>query len=530
MLAGPTSALSRIWEANLARPEEFLGQGFRLTAPGDPESLGGAYDAAGAEETSMLPSPPGDWRALYSASLGWNGLLRREGAVFGEIASGRADQAAWIRPLPLLDLALTWSRALERNRYTEPNKMDAHLGGTRDARGLAIAYHLLPPSEDRNGAGFLNLVDFALSIPDVDRQGFVWSLAAGGRRWRAEYSLEQGDIDEPFAVTNLDSGGNGERVPGVYRVRTLSHRILGTLPLGSGSLTLLGIYANGVPRHPGSDQEYWFSDSSRSAEASARYGRSFAWGEGFFRAAYGESEVLTYGRRIPPGSEGLKRFHYARNHAETWGASLGRDPLAGASRLTAATPADARTGLYLGAGYRDYAWTSRPFPGSLEARNETLSYNRLGLSFLANLYGGLLKESEIISGSLHAGSWEVHGDWSAGARAWSGSAGLSAYRTDFRLQYDGHSLSQRLFSIDTSAGYGGSPSGHLIGVTPRLGAAWSRGRFRAEIAASQVVPLVVAIDGPDGSSASQGGSDGSPASYPWFRNGFAAQAGIQAGY
>ena len=329
----------------------------------------------------------------------------------------------------------------------------------------------------------------------------------------------------------------------------------------------MGLYGIGTPYRPENNQEYWFSDSSRRVDAVARYARPFAWGEGNLRVAFRESEAITFGRRIPPGSEGLKRFHYARNHGQLLEIGAGREPAGTESEASNASfapnaPWDRGvSGLSLGAAYRDYAWTSTPSPDALDAHNETLSYNRLGLSFIANLYGGLFKESEIISGSFHAGTWEVHGGWSgrlpwlspagsegatgsgsgfgsgtgsgigAGGRgrfgAWRGTGALSLYRTDFRLRWEGHSLSQRVFSVDTSAAYGGGPSGHLIGATPRLGAAWSLGRFRAEITASQAVPLILEVDG-TGNSGS--GSARSSESYPWFRNGFVAEARLQAGY
>lgn len=533
----PALALSRAWEANLASPGDFL-------------FVGGA--AGATWDTYGLPYPEGDWRAAYAASAEWNGWLRREGAVTDEIASAGAAQALWIRPEPLLALALTWSHDLERNRYAEPGKLNASLGGRRSGMGMAAVYRLLDdggadvgaeggaPGGEAPGGVFL---DLGLAVPEFDRHGFSWSAAMGNRaRWRLEYALERRDVDEPFRVENLDSSGSGEMVEGTYRARTLSHRVSAELPLAGGSLALSGAYAEGEPWRP--HGEFWFTDSSRRVEAAARFSRAIgrgtgmAWGVWSAHASYREAEAISLGRRIPQGSEGAKRFHYARNHVRDFAAGVGRGP----ARRAGGTPGGPKGGAFgrepyglgVGAEFRDYAWKSSPSPDALEARSETLSYNRLGLSFIANLYGGLFKESELLSGSMRASAWEAHGGWRFGipvpaalggrSRPLSAAAGLSLYRTGFRLEWEGRSVSQRLLSVDTSAAYGSARSGRLIGATPRLEAVWNHGVFRIGAYASQVVPLSLETDGPGS------GGMGSDTRYPPFRNGFTAALRLEAGY
>lgn len=102
------------------------------------------------------------------------------------------------------------------------------------------------------------------------------------------------------------------------------------------------------------------------------------------------------------------------------------------------------------------------------------------------------------------------------------------FRTGFSLDWEGRSLSQRLFSVDTSAAYGASPRGGIVGLTPRLGAAWTLGRFRAEWAVSQVLPLSVEIHG--AGSGTGPGNMGSAADYPLFRNGFVSFTQLEAGF
>jgi hypothetical protein len=529
----PALGLSRAWEANLARPGDFLFTG---------AEAGAAWDASG------LPYPAGDWRALYSASAQWDGWLRREGgegAATEEVASGGAAQALWIRPEPMLALALTWSHDLERNRYAEPGRLNAALGGVRSEMGMAAVYRLLGDG----GAAGDAFLDMGLAVPAFDRHGFSWKAAVGNRaRWRLEYALDRRDVDEPFSVENLDTSGGGEKMEGAYRARTLSHRVSAEMPLAGGSLALSGAYAEGTPWRP--HAEFWFSDSSRRAEAGARYARAIGnggdgsgrdWGVWSSHASYRETEAISLGRRIPPGSEGAKRFHYARNHGRDFAAGVGRDPAPALKAFKGFQGPAGREpdGLSLGAEVRDYVWKSAPSPDALDARSETLSYNRLGLSFIANLYGGLFKESEIVSGSFRASAWEAHGAWRFGIpipsalggrnRPLSASAGVSIYHTDFRLDWEGRSLSQRLFTVDTSAAYGSARRGHLIGATPRLQADWIQGRFRAGLAVSQVLPLRFKTRG---AGADAGEDAGGPAEtrYPAFRNGFTAALRLEAGY
>lgn len=443
----------------------------------------------------------------------------------------------------MLALALTWSHDLERNRYAEPGRLNAALGGMRSEMGMAAVYRLLADG-GAEGDAFL---DLGLAIPGFDRHGFSWKAAMGSRaRWRLEYALERRGVDEPFSVENLDTSGGGEKVEGAYRARTLSHRMAAELPLAGGSLALSGAYAEGTPWRP--HLEFWFTDSSRRAEAAARYARAIGngsgrdWGIWSAHASYRETEAISLGRRIPPGSEGAKRFHYARNHGRDFAAGVGRDPASGALMPLRSQKGPAGRepdGLSLGAEVRDYAWKSEPSPDALDARSETLSYNRLGLSFIANLYGGLFKESELVSGSFRASAWEAHGGWRFGIpipsalggrhRPLSASAAVSIYRTDFRLDWEGRSLSQRLLTVDTSAAYGSERRGYLIGATPRLQADWIQGRFRLGLAVSQVVPLRFKTRGA-GADAGEDGGGAAETRYPVFRNGFTAALRLEAGY
>lgn len=490
-------SLSRIWSADLARPADLLPMGRPLP-----------------EDTSMIPYPEGDWKAVYAGSLTWTGWLRSEGASsYSDVASGQAAQALWVRPMPQLDLGLTWFERMERNRYVDSGHIEARMGETRRGLGLTVVEHVLP------GASGRPYLDAGVAVPDAARQGYAWMLAAGRRdAWHAEYSLAQGDVAEDFFVLNLDPGGDHETVQGLYRVRTKAHRILIKAPLGGGRLSALGAYGESEPWRP--EGEFWFSDSSQRVDGNLAFSHPFALGQWRALTGYRESEATTFGRRIPPGSDGLKRFHYARNHAQSWEA--------GGERL----PAEGETGgLRLGLAYRDYAWKSTPSADALDARDETLSYNRLGLSFIANLYGGLYKAAEIIGGTFEAGAWVADLEWRGRAETRMGGleavAGLTGFRTGFRLDVAGNTLSQKFLTVDTSAAYGPHIRGYLAGVTPELRLKWSWRRLGLEAGAAQIVPVAVSIEQPGKKPPLH---PGAATSYPLFHNGFTAHLSLEAGY
>jgi hypothetical protein len=401
----------------------------------------------------------------------------------------------------------------------EPGELDVRLGGDRRSLGIAWVQSLLPHAE---GQPF---VDAGVLIPDSRRQGHAWMLAAGREgSWRLEYGFAREEAEEEAVVVNLDTAGNGEVVRGLYKSRVEEHRLLARVPAAGGEVSVVLLYGTADPRRP--DREFWFCDSSRRLQGHLAYGRSLgsagqgneglgawrAWGD------FQEAEAYSMGRRVPPGSEGVKRYHFARNHALRWelgaeaGSAVGRD-----------------LGWRLGGAYSRWSWTSDPPDDALDSRRETLSYNRLGLSFIANLYGGLFKLSEMVSGEAVAGIAGLDGGWRGRLGPLEGGAGLSLYRTGFDFEVRGHTLSQRLIVVDTSDAFRNSWRGWLVGATPRFFAAADFGFARLEAEAAQALPLHVEVRRQDGKGNRSAG-DGNGARYRLLRNGFAARARLVAGF
>lgn len=501
-LAIPASAQSRLWRANLADAGDFL-----PTLRGNPP------------DTSLIRIPAGGRLLGFESDAAWNGILEREDEGRTELLSAGAVHSLWARPMAGTALGLSWRDVRDRSRHVEPGELDARLGGDRRSLGIAWVQSVLPHAA---GQPF---VDLGVLVPDLRRQGHAWMLAAGREGvWRLEYGFTREEVEEEAVVTNLDTAGNGEEVRGLYKSRVEEHRLLARMPAAGGGVSVLLLYAEADPRRP--EREFWFCDSSRRIQGRLAYGRSLGEGApgrerfGAWQAwaEFQEAEAYSMGRRIPPGSEGVKRYHFARNHAVRWEAGAEAGPAI-----------HRRMGWRVGGAYRRLSWTSDAPDDALESRRETLSYNRLGLSFIANLYGGLFKLSEMISGEAEAGIAELDGDWRGRLGPLEGGAGLSLYRTDFDLEARGHSLTQRLIVVDTSGTFHRTWRGWLVGAAPRLYAAADFGFARLEAEAAQSLPLHVEVRRED-ESGSRGVGDGDGARYRLFRNGFAARARLVAGF
>jgi hypothetical protein len=347
--------------------------------------------------------------------------------------------------------------------------------------------------------------------------GLQWMLAGGVTgMWRLEYGFTQEEIREDARVVNLDTNGPAETVSGVYRGRVREHRAVAQGPLAGGRASLLALYGYARPRRP--EEEFWFCDSSRHMRGRIGYSRPAAWAGWGAWGDFQEAEAHTIGRRIPPGSEGVKRFHFARNHALLW--ELGAEGRRGGGSRSAR----------VAALYRSLAWDSDPPRDALDSRRETLSYNRLGLSFIANLYGGLFKMSELIEGRLRAGAAELDASGTMRVGPFRAGAGLSLWRMGLDFRVNGATVEQKFIALDTSDTFHFAYSGWIAGASPRLSAALDFGQVSLEAEAAQALPLFSDLRREGDSGESKPAGDASGSDFAWGRNGFTAAARLRAGF
>lgn len=512
LMALPSAAQSRLWNANLLDPRDLI--------PGLDRN---------AADTALIRAPGPGTRAGWSGDGSWLGVLHREDeGGNSEVLSAGVSQSLWARVAPGSIMSLDWTGTLDRNRRHEPGALDAGLGVERGTLGLTGRHSVFGEAAPSAGSPFL---DAAVRIPDRHRASFSAMLAGGvAGRWRVEWGIARQDVGEDAKVVNLDTAGNGETVQGLYKVRVEDHRLVVKSPLAGGELSVLGGFGWSRPRRP--EREFWFCDSSRSLRGRMAYLREDGAPGGLAWRAWGdfrEGEAITIGRRIPPGSEGVKRFHYARNHAVLF-------ELGGQGGTEIPDEMDGRgpgpshgLGWRAGGLYRRLEWKSDAPDNALDERRETLSYNRLGLSFIANLYGGLYKLSELIRGDVSLGLLEANGAGTLHYGPATVEMGIALWRAGIEAEVSGETLSQRLVVVDTSASFRHRYGGQVLGATPRLRAALSFRFLRLEAEAAQALPLwsdVRRLDGPGGG----GSSNGDQASYAPFRNGFEARARLAAGF
>lgn len=495
LLQGQVFSLSRIWQANLIEA-------------GDLFSVKSIFE----QDTTNIPYPEGNWQFQYQGSLDWLGLMKKESSNPYEVSSRFFQNTFWYRPMPQLDMAVTEFHNSEKNRFLDSAQIEGTLGESRHSIGITLMLHLIP------GQNYEPFLDLGFKIPSIDRQDLVW-LFGGGKRglWHAEYSLARNLESENFFVRNLSPSGGGEEVEGFYKTEVVSHRFSIQVPLLDGRVSSWVSYGNSLPDRPKS--EFWFTDSSRKIEGNLSIMYPWFLGDWALSGSFRESEAITLGRRIPPGTDGLKRFHYAKNHAILW--QLGAENIW------------QKYGITAGIFYRDYSWNSRPSENALTIRNETLSYNRLGLSFIANLYGGFFKESELISGDFSSGSWIAQTNWQKNFSThwgfWETKIQISGFRSSFNLDVEGKTISQKFLSVDTSASYGPHTKGFFTGVTPQFQVKWGLGKFSVETGVAQIIPIQISTEGSKGNSSSPS-EPHTNSKNPLFQNGFSCHLNLQAAY
>lgn len=487
----------RPWEANLLHPAHAI--------PG--------LDRA-APDSALVAVPR--HAVEFRGDGAWLGVLRREGKGSSEVFAAGAAASLGFRLPTGTGIAIETSARRDRNRQVSPGELDARLGAEREALG-GVFSHGLFPVPGGHGDPFL---DMAVRIANREEMGFQWMLA-GGRQglWRVEYGLTQEEVLEDGRLVNLDTNGAGETVEGTYRGRVREHRLVAKAPLFGGAASLLTAFESARPRRP--DQEFWFCDSSARLRGRLAYRRPLAKDPALGWGAWGdfqEAESHSIGRRIPPGSEGVKRFHFARNHALRW--ELGGEGFQEGPRLA----------WHASGRYRRLDWDSHPPEDALESRRETLSYNRLGLSFIANLYGGLFKMSELMEGRLRSGTAELDGSGTLRFGPVKAGAGVALWRAGLDLRAEGRTLEQRFLAVDTAEAFRLRYRGAVWGATPRLSATLRHRHLVLEAEMAQALPVWVDIrrEGAAGGSRPAGTGDGDV--FAFGRNGFAARLRLTAGY
>lgn len=411
-------------------------------------------------------------------------------------------------------------------RYRDPEQYSAKLKSQQNEILFGTLYHFLNPNEP--GPKLDLLLDFrAVTLLDYTL-GFCWSrfgnLEKSGET-RLEFLQTFRDARDEFQFEDLRPAGSGERVQGTYNASYQSSSFQAEGRRGPGIWAGRAVYSWSRPNRP--QTEYSFTDSSQSLIM----GASFRGGShlSYLGYSYGEGQIRTFGLRIPPGSEGSKRFHYGFIQTSF-------QELRAESAPYFLLPHSSSS---MGLAASEYTLHSTPSPEAFSNHKETLSYNRLGLSFIADVYGGFSRSGELIrmDGSVRQLEWKLkHIQWIS-SLCLEFSAPLILSLADFDLK--GETRTHGPFSTQIDRTYRFGKIGSILSVTPRLTGewdldTWGEGKLKLGGKVAQVLFLWSDLADKQGTS-SKGGGIGEGAldpgsTYPIFENGFFGELSLTLEY
>ena len=496
-----------------------------------------ALDAAGLDLDAILFHRQ-DSQTFTSPFLEWENLgrfrltteysrtpsLQKNGLDTATVRQVQEIQTLYLSVGSQADLKLGRYHKEDIYYYRDPKNYSANLKTQQHSIPFGTLYHVLNSNEP--GSKLDLLLDFrAVTMLDYTL-GFCWSRfgnleKAGATRF--EFLQTFRDARDEFQFEDLRAEGSGEHVKGTYNASYQSSSLQTESRLGPGIWAGRAIYAWSSPNRP--QTEYSFTDSSQSLILGASFrGRSHL---GYLGYTYGEGQIRTSGLRIPPGSEGSKRFHYALIQTSF-------QELRAESTPYSLLPHSASS-MELAAS--EYTLHSTPSPQAFSNHKETLSYNRLGLSFIADVYGGFSRSGELIrmDGSLR--QLELMPKHIHRISCLRFELAVPVVLSFIDFNFIGETHTEGPFSTQIDRTYQFGKTGSILSVTPRLTgewdlAIWGERKIKLEGKVAQVLFLwseIVDKPGTSSSAAGNGSGLGSGkgpggldrvSNYPIFENGF----------
>ncbi len=415
-------------------------------------------------ENIFFASPFTEWenirRLRLVADYDWTPTLDKTGSQSATLRAYEESQTLYYAIAPQADLKL--ARRDYRSDFTLKDSAAYVLGmhSRRFGFPFGALYHLVP--QTKAGGRLDLLVDFHAVDHLEYTLGFDWmqapgSFHSGGIRWQFSTTFRDGSEQVDFQDNRPK--GTGEKVQADFYSRLQSTSSQLEIPMGTGVLALCARYTSSKPTLPRS--EYNLTDSSQTLRLGLAYRIPQSLGSVWY--AYEEGQARTIGLRVPPGSEGTKRFHYALT-----GTSLQE------ARFESRTWSLLRQGLSsLSLGGNSLTLRSSPPADAIDERKETLSYNRLGLSYIADIYGGFSRNGELVTtrGSLR----QIEGTARhiQEFRGWRMDLALPMALSWIDFDLDGQTVDQGVFSTTVDRTYAYGRSGRILSVTPRLSVEWA---------------------------------------------------------
>ena len=413
---------------------------------------------------------------------------------------------------PLKGLALGVGDHASAWRQAYGNSRDWRIDWSEERRSLPVSvfYRWRAREED---AFYLEGMAEAV---DPGRDAYRGALGVGHREggpWRVEASYSQESYGEGFHVSGVGPDSIPRDWHALYLGRLWNVGVVADKTWDWGSLAIKAGYRRSQPRRDGS--AYQLSDSSQAILLGARWQGppTRPW-----RAEweYGESQSHSFGRRLPSGSEGYKRFHYALGHGYShhagWEMGSGKD-------------SPEPWGWTLGLTHRFYRYRNVPLAEAWQDRKETLSYNRLESSFLADVYGGFHNSSEMATMQVDLQHLALRPTLTLGKDAGIFlEAGLPLAWIYLKAGFRDSTVTRDLVASRTERAYAWESRGPMLLATPSLGFGLRRGPLSASARAAHAFVAWNGLRSPGDPS----GRKGEASSFPFLGNGalLEAQAGL----
>jgi hypothetical protein len=488
------------------------------------------------KERVFYDSPFSEWDSLgqgrLQAHINYSPTLQKNSSDSATLRTTEELQMAYIALGSQACVKFGRSRKNSLYRISDSASYVADLKSQVEEFPVGILYHLLNPIQ--HGSQFDLLMDIhGLKLLDYT-MGFRWNRPMPSLRSRGlsfEFLHTFSDIADPFHIVDLRPAGSGENVFGTFNTHYQGASMIAEIPLGDNLWTGSADYRWSRPDMAKS--EYSFTDSSQSL----RLGMAFTGPPPLAKIwyAYQEARVRTTGRRIPPGSSGSKRFHYALTSTslhEMRIASTRRDFYSNSS-----------TSMEIAGNWNSF--NSTPPDEAINQHKETLSYNRLGLSFIADVYGGFARSAELVTiqGEMRQLELTPRHEQRLPWLRLELSAPMSLTWFDFSL--DGESRTQELFATHVDRTYVYGRTGRILSVTPRLTVdgnlpPWGSAKLKLKAKVGQTLLLWNDITNtyPSPSAPPGGPGNGGPsvsvspreAVYPAWANGFLGELTVALDY
>ncbi len=383
--------------------------------------------------------------------------LNKTDSLGAKIESSHMEQSFAVRAAPGTIVLLSRSQSRRNDSFEQVGTYSARWNASHATPGAGITTRLFSDSSERYW-------DVATLVPDLEKPSIqVVTRYGRTKAFHLEWDYAYREKEAEFFFDAVDENGIWNRLEGEYNGNTHVSRILLRKYIQSIPVAVKAAFGWSSPTNPRG--EYGLADSSRLLNLGLKYG-----GDGQLESPqvwidFLESDVHTQGLRVHPESQGVKRFHYAYSHAYQidggWRSAAWKWAGGAQSRVEATA--------------RYARFQSDPHPDGFAERKESLSYNRLGLSFIADIYGGFYQSAEFVTAYFRIPTLGIAMKHAFRRDPFTLWLDLPVFLSKIDLEWKKETMTQTIFVVNTEQSHSFRLAGETLVATPRLGLAFRHG-------------------------------------------------------